>query len=407
MERSVLSRRSLLKAAIYSLCAPDTISFAGSTVAGTRQTEDPNHVSATPSGRLYISGARQSSEEYAAVVFDEHGTILSSVPLSARAHGAACHHQTNRACLFARRPGLYMNTFDLRAPQTHHSIAPMKGRHYYGHGAFSSTGDLLFATENDYEAARGVIGLYDATRGYQRIGETSTAGVGPHEVVRVPGSSLLVLANGGIQTHPDSGRDKLNIDSMHPSLSIIDSRDGTLVGQHFLSDDLHQVSLRHLACTGDGEVWFAGQYEGTDPTTDGLAGFISIEQSIDSFQRGVSRKGLTLIDLPAGLQMQSLRYLSSVAVAGNQVIYTAAKGGLAFSINRKTRQLKESVSLFDASGVAALPYTNLSANAEKRVPDGSTLITTGTGEIVRLGYNGATRVATHRLQWDNHLYALF
>ena len=43
----------------------------------------------------------------------------------------------------------------------------------------------------------------------------------PHEILRFPGSDTLIVANGGIQTHPDTGRAKLNIERMLPNLSYL------------------------------------------------------------------------------------------------------------------------------------------------------------------------------------------
>ncbi|MFK8083286.1 MAG: DUF1513 domain-containing protein [Granulosicoccus sp.] len=395
------TRRLLLKTAIAAVCSPSTSTLADNTEPDNRPLSELEK----SSRHLFISGARRPTDQHVAVVFDENGNTLVTVPLTARAHGAAAHQTTQRACLFARRPGLYINAFDIRTPQTHQIILPAQGRHYYGHGTFSDAGNILFVTENDFDGARGVIGLYDADNGYQRLTEIPSAGTGPHEIIRIPGSPLLVVANGGIETHPNSGRDKLNIASMHPSLSIIDSRDGRLLGQHFLPDSLHQMSIRHLACTANDEVWFAGQYEGTDPLIDGLAGVISIEKSVNSFQLGKSRTGLTLIDLPADLQVRCLHYLSSVAVAGQHAIYTSAKGGLSFRVNRHTRQVEDSVSVFDCSGVAPLPHSATN-NAMQAPATAAALLTTGTGEILRFDESGTTHMRTHNLQWDNHVYQI-
>lgn len=401
MNQTGHARRILLKTALSALC-----SSCPQVLAGNADLETGNSVlPANPAGKLFISGARQSSEQHVAVVFDERGQIITSVPLSARAHGAAAHVKTYRGCLFARRPGTYLNAFDIRTPRIHQTIRPQPNRHYYGHGVFSTSGHLLFATENDFDGVRGIVGIYDAEKGYQRIGEMISSGIGPHEIVRLPGSHLLVVANGGIQTHPDSGRDKLNVASMLPSVSIIDSRNGQVVGQHYLDDELHQVSIRHLACTEDGEVWFAAQYEGGKQTVKGLAGVINVEQSINSFQHKTSSIGLSLIDIPANLQKKTLNYLSSVAVAGSYVIYTAAKGGLTFTVNRQTKQVEDSVSIFDCSGVASLTHFDFSQPASTSDSDAA-LVTTGTGEIVRLDENGISSLGMHSLQWDNHVYRL-
>ena len=41
---------------------------------------------------------------------------------------------------------------------------------------------------NDYE---GVLGICDATRGYRCIGKMEAIGIGPHDVMRMPGSPVL------------------------------------------------------------------------------------------------------------------------------------------------------------------------------------------------------------------------
>lgn len=386
LARRGLSRRGLLKSVVSSLLPVTALSSMV-----TASTTD------SQSSCLYISGARRSAGDYLAVVFDEQGQLIAKVPLSARAHGAASHRTSHRACLFARRPGMYLNTFDLRQPSLHKVSSPISGRHFYGHGVYSQDGDILYATENDYDGARGVLGIYDSTKSYQRVGELDTAGIGPHEVVRVPGSALLVVANGGIQTHPDQGREKLNIDTMEPSLTIIDTRIGRIVGRHVLPDDLHQVSIRHLACSDDGVVWFAGQYEGDSPVTHGLAGLISIAQSVQSYDAGQSRRGLVLIDLPASLQSRASHYLSSVAIVGAYAVFTASKGGITFKVNRLTQLIEESYSILDCSGVAAI-----SVGAQSN--SGGAIVTSGTGDIVSISDDGLTSLARYTLQWDNHIY---
>lgn len=358
---------------------------------------------------LYISGARRGPDEYVAVIFDAQAQRIASIPLTARAHGAASHRASHRACLFARRPGLYMHTFDRRHPQNLVTVEPVAGRHFYGHGSYSADGKLLFATENDFDAQRGVLGIYDTAGGYRRLGEIDTGGSGPHEVVRIPGSALLVVANGGIHTHPDTGREKLNIDTMEPSLTIVDSRNGRLLARHVLPAELHQVSLRHLAVDAAGHVWFAGQYEGAESVIGGLAGVMSIEQSLRSFSGGRSNQGLSLVELPADMQQRTSHYLSSVAVAGEHALFTSSKGGLVFKVDRGSGQLLEILSVRDCSGVTAIPAeagTDEESNVSASLSSASALLTSGTGEILELSEDGAMSLAMHRVQWDNHVYAI-
>lgn len=386
----MFSRRTVLKAGLSAICPFATTAFSP-------------HAKISAPGNLYISGARQSGEHYVAVIFDDKARLLATVPIIARAHGAAAHAQSHRACLFGRRPGYFMNTFDIRTPEHQSMITPVDGRHFYGHGAYSDNGDLLYATENDYDKMRGVIGIYDATRGYQRVAELDTYGIGPHELIRVPGSPLLVVANGGIHTHPDTGREKLNVDSMQPSLSIVDSSTGRLVGRHVLADDLHQVSIRHLACSADGELWYAGQYEGSNTLVDGLVGRVTIQESLRSFRMGQSRLGLTPVELPESVQRRAVGYISSVAMVGKYALFTSAKGGFVFKVNRVSLQVEETLPIFDCSGIAAISSDEASSS-DGLVAKENTLVTSGTGEVLGISDNGIRSLAIHKVQWDNHVY---
>ncbi len=409
-----MSRRSLLKLAL-STVLPASAS-AMTTTATTAAAAAVPSTTRAPAERLFISGARQGPDDYVAVVFDDQARRIASIPLSARAHGAASHRATQQACLFARRPGLYLHAFDRRFPEQYRTVKPVGGRHFYGHGSYSADGALMYATENDYDAQRGVLGIYDTTAGYRRLGEMETGGTGPHEVVRIPGSPMLVVANGGIHTHPDTGREKLNIDTMEPSLTVVDSRNGRLLARHVLPPEWHQVSLRHLAVDADGNVWFAGQYEGHESTVAGLAGVIHIDRSLRSFSRGRSTKGLSLVELPADLQLRTSHYLSSVAVAGEHALFTSSKGGLMFKVDRVSARLVETLSVRDCSGVSAVsPPSGQAADGDVSKDSADTLtgmasatalLTSGTGEILTLSDDGTMSLAMHRVQWDNHVYAI-
>ena len=124
------SRRTLLKTALVTLLPSPVLALSSATISA-------------ETTALYVSGALRAPEDYVAVVFDEHASVVASVPLGALAHGAASHRQIQRACLFARRPGMFMNTFDRRTPGVHAITEPVSGRHFYGHGAYSRDGKLL------------------------------------------------------------------------------------------------------------------------------------------------------------------------------------------------------------------------------------------------------------------------
>lgn len=190
----------------------------------------------------------------------------------------------------ARRPGRFLVVIDLAKGTLRREIAAASDRHFNGHGVYSSDGNLLYVTENDYVAGRGVIGVYDATQNYRRVAELPSHGIGPHELLISSGGKTLIIANGGILTHPDSGRRKLNLDNMSPSLAYVDATSGALIAQHRLPDELHQLSIRHIAASND-TLCIAMQYQGqrTDQpplvATHRMGENIRLHQAPDEIQK--------------------------------------------------------------------------------------------------------------------------
>lgn len=166
-------------------------------------------------------------------------------------------------CLQLVRPGKFSLVNDCMTGDEKARIVSPKDRHFYGLGIFSSDGNLLFTTENDYEAGRGRIGVWVAQNDYIRIDEWDSGGIGPHDIKRLPETDMLVVANGGIDTHPETGRTKLNIPTMAPNLAYIE--DGTVAEIASLTADMHKKSIRHLAVGADGQVAFGMRRQESDP----------------------------------------------------------------------------------------------------------------------------------------------
>lgn len=185
------------------------------------------------------------------------------IPLPARGHAAAAHPSRPQAVAFARRPGTFALVIDCASGRLLSTLACPEGRHFYGHGAYSRAGDLLYTTENDFTKGTGRIGIWDVAAGYARVGEIASGGIGPHDIRRLPGSDTLIVANGGIDTHPDSGRAKLNIPTMAPNLTYIEAE--RIVEQAALPSALHKNSIRHLAVGPGGEVALGMQWQSETP----------------------------------------------------------------------------------------------------------------------------------------------
>ena len=218
-----------------------------------------------------------------------------------RAHGCAIDpHDPLRVVYFARRPGTRAFEFDRATNTVRTACDTPRGRHFAGHGVFSADGAWLFTPEHDYENARGVVAVRDA-RTFAIAAEIDTRGIDPHEVAWSPDRTRLVVANGGILTHPRSYRDKLNIPTMDPSLCIIETASGECIEQWRLPD--HLLSIRHLAVAADGRVAVGLQYEGEPEHAPAIAAL---------YRPGI---GLELLPLPAAARVRSRGYVASIALS--------------------------------------------------------------------------------------------
>ena len=327
---------------------------------------------------VFASSVQTATGGYGAVLLGETGDVIASIALPDRGHDITISPEAGRGVVFARQPGTFAVVFDPAGREAPVTLTSPEGRHFYGHGVFSPDGRLLYATESDFEAAQGVIGIYDATDAYRRIGEFATYGTGPHEMLLMPDGVTLVVANGGIETHPDYGRTELNINTMDPSLVFIDRRDGRLVGQLRLEAGLHQLSIRHMAIDSRGRVWFGCQYRGPAGDRPQLVGHATMDGAI------------SLIELPPGTLADLRNYVGSVAVSadGNTVAVSSPEGDLLVAIDAEGRRPVLVDTLRNGCGLAA---------------DGNGFVATS-GEGQMIGIAGAERSArSFDFLFDNHM----
>ncbi len=295
------------------------------------------------SDAVFASGFMARDGSFGIATLAEKGTIIDTVSLPARSHGMAYSAASGHAAAFARRPGTFALIFDTRRQVEPVTIHAGEGRHFFGHGSFSPDGRLLYASENDFGQNRGVIGLYDATDRYHRIGEFDTYGIGTHDMNVSDDGRMLVVANGGIETHPDFGRTKLNLDHMEPSLALIDAATGALIERHAMPPALRQLSTRHVDIDGKGRVWFACQYEGPRNDLPPLAGHFAKGQDI------------AFLELPAEATQALANYVGAIAVNRREglVGLTSPKGGTAVTIDAATGRVLRQDHVADAAGIAA------------------------------------------------------
>lgn len=200
----------------------------------------------------WLSGFMDQTGKYGVAHIDPelNAEVLFYTPL--RLHGIYKHPTRAMVVAPSRRPDTEMFVFNMEQKKVN-VITSVEGRHFYGHGVFSADGNTYYTTENAYDEEIGVIGIYDVSQNFKRIGEMPSGGIGPHEMKRH--GNMLVISNGGILTHPDMGRAKLNIDDMQPNLSYLDLNTGKIIKQYQLPSELNQLSIRHMDMTDEGQVF--------------------------------------------------------------------------------------------------------------------------------------------------------
>lgn len=309
----------------------------------------------------------------------EDGTERFRVPLPARGHAAAARPRLAEAVAFGRRPGRYALVLDCAEGRVVAELAAPAGRAFQGHGAFSPDGATLFTTETA-EEGRGLLGVWDAVAGYKRIGEVSSGGIGPHEILLTPDGRRLAVANGGIATDTDV-RSPLNLATMHANLSWLDVGSGEVVETIETPDELRLNSIRHIAIARDGTLAAALQWEGDELMTPPLL--------------AVHRPGAAALEFHSaepGLQRRARNYAGSAAISDDaaQAAITCPRGGMMLVFDLATGEATELDSP-DLCGVAAAR--------------GRFVCTTGEGVFIDPASAGGRR-SFAGLAFDNHIVRL-
>lgn len=260
-------------------------------------------------GTLLSAFEDSVGDQYVGGVALASGSVFGArVPM--RAHGCAVHPMdSDRVLFFARRPGTQCFELDMTSKRVSVAFETRAGQHLSGHGVFSADGDVLFTPEHDYERIRGIVSVRDA-RSYEVIEEIDTRGIDPHELAWLPGQRRLMVANGGILTHPQTYRRKLNIDTMDPSLSVLNAKNGACLEQWRLPE--HLLSIRHLSVASDGTAAVGLQYEG--PRTRA--------PSVVALYRRA--RGLTQLDCPTEALAALNGYVASVCISERDDLIAAS-----------------------------------------------------------------------------------
>lgn len=352
---------------------------------------------------LLFSAASQDRQEgsrqhrlQAFVLADERIEAQYSVKLPGRAHHVALSPEQGLFIAIARRPGRWLVLGDLASGTVLQTLWLPEGRHFQGHGIFAPDGRTFWTVESAYDAEddNGRIGHWDIDRNSEPVirqrGLFESAGSGAHELKLMPDGRTLVIANGGIRTHPDQPREKLNLEVMQPSLVYLDTVDGKLLEIVRMSAEWHQNSIRHLDVKADGEVAIATQYQG--------APFDAVPL-VALHRRGGALRYPTI---DTEIQRQMKQYCGSVRfdASGRYLAVSCPRGNMLTVWDVRNEKMLKTLRIRDVCGVSACGE--------------AFLYTTGTGRIGLYdpvekrswAPDKASTLNREGTLWDNHLSAL-
>jgi len=294
-----------------------------------------------PRGPWVVSARDASDGSHGLVAAGPEGLVLD-LQTAFRGHGAACDPaHPGRIALFARRPGQEAVIVDLVGGRELARLTCPDGLRMQGHGAFDTNRGLLYVALADERTADGVLGVWD-TQTWAWVDALPSHGMGPHEIRLMPDGSTLAVANGGLLTRPESGREVLNLDTMVASLAMVDLDSGALVDEaHFPVD---KASVRHLDVADDGTVAVGVQIQREAVGHDGRLPLVG------SYRQG---EGLTVFEAPPLLDTMD-DYVGSVAISHRaRVVATSSpRGSIVLFWDLDTGVLRGQHDLADVCGLA-------------------------------------------------------
>ena len=277
---------------------------------------------------LWLSAQGRDKDNYSLGWINPEAKSSSQQLSNFRGHGL-CQNpiQPEHVVMFSRRPGTHgirLNTTSGEIDALFHSI---EDRYMQGHGCYSADGKWLYCTESSISTGEGKITVRNAST-LEQVNEFSSYGIGPHEVKLMPDGFTLVVANGGLLTHPDSGRKILNLDTMRATLSYIDSRNGELISEHLLSSP--KASIRHLDVAKDGTVAIALQVQREAMSSNKIVPLAAIHKPGHELGKK-SVQPLQELHAPEALMVKLNDYMGSVVIHNETRLaaFTSPKGDLA------------------------------------------------------------------------------
>jgi hypothetical protein len=195
----------------------------------------------------------------------------------------------------------------------------------------------------------------------------------------MPDGNTLVVTNGGIETHPDQPRKKLNLKTMRPNLAYIDINSGKELARYQPPD--HQLSLRHLDIGVDGSVYIGAQYQGSKSAIQPLVFSHKGQNTLQAFHAETE-------------QWYKMKQYTASLLVKDELLYVSCPRGSHLSFwDTANRVFIGQQGFSDVSGLA--------------FSDGKLLATSGKGLLKKLDktqpITGPASINTLELRFDNHM----
>ncbi len=371
-----ISRRNFLGASLAGAALLPILPAAAGAVLQSRSRQQDS---------LFVNGHIDAAGKHFISGFDVRGDEKFRLAIPDEAHGFAVDPTApNRIVSAPSVNGTHAVAMDVVTGKQLVVIKSRPGRHYLGHAVFSPDGRFLFTSENIIDTAEGVITVRDG-RDFRFLRELPAYGIGPHDMRLLPDGSTLVIASGGIRTHPDSGRRELNLNSLKSALLFIDSRNGKLLQRRELPVPL--LSIRHIDVGAEGEVLVTCQYKGrTDmPKLVGL-------------QRGNGE--IEMLDIDDDSLWSMRGYIASACIAPNGIGAASCPRGNQLSLwDLRKKQLIKLIEIKDVGGVA------VSADGNRFI------VSANVGELYQVDIKTLQvkpmGAVWQNAQWTNHMLRTF
>lgn len=344
---------------------------------------------------FFVSARGKNGSQFGVSSINDKNKNTQTVLTDFRGHGLAQNPVKKQSVVvFARRPGTTGIEINLLTGTQSNIFQLAKNRNLQGHGCFSADGNLLFTAEADSKTGAGKIAIRE-TQNYQLLSEMDSYGIGPHEIKLLPNvkklAKTLVVANGGIHTRPETGRKKLNLPSMHSSLTYIDLSSGNKLDSFQVSEE--KASIRHLDVAADGTVALAMQVQREATNHQNIVALSAIHKP---------GKAIQLFEKPDRVIARMDDYMGSVAINSQSRIagFTSPKGNLVAFWNIDSGEFSGYHRFSDVCGVCV-------SQNQKRF-----IVSNSLGEIrqldaLTLQENKTARLRFSDTHWDNHMISAF